>query len=56
VVLDGVEDPQNLGSIIRTAECAGVHGVVIPRHRAAGITAAVARASAGRIHHMLIAQ
>lgn len=56
VVLDGVEDPQNLGSIIRTAECAGVHGVIIPRHRAAGITAAVARASAGAIHHMLIAQ
>ncbi|MGE5455360.1 MAG: 23S rRNA (guanosine(2251)-2'-O)-methyltransferase RlmB, partial [Methylocystaceae bacterium] len=56
VVLDGLEDPQNLGSIIRTAECAGVHGVIIPKHRAAGVTAAVARASAGALEHMLVAQ
>lgn len=56
VVLDGLEDPQNVGSIIRTAECAGVHGVILPRHRAAGVTAAVARASAGAIEHMLVAQ
>jgi len=56
VVLDGLEDPQNVGSIIRTAECAGVHGVILPKHRAAGVTAAVARASAGAIEHMLVAQ
>src|SRR3990170_4991199 len=47
LVLDGVEDPVNLGALIRTAEGAGVHGVIIPRHRAAGLTSAVARASAG---------
>jgi len=56
VVLDSIEDPQNLGSIIRTAECAGVHGVIIPKHRAAGVTAAVSRASAGALEHMLVAQ
>ncbi|MGE5380985.1 MAG: 23S rRNA (guanosine(2251)-2'-O)-methyltransferase RlmB [Methylocystaceae bacterium] len=56
VILDGLEDPQNVGSIIRTAECAGVHGVIIPRHRAAGVTAAVSRASAGALEHMLVAQ
>ncbi|MGI6359303.1 MAG: 23S rRNA (guanosine(2251)-2'-O)-methyltransferase RlmB [Bacillota bacterium] len=52
VMLCGVEDPHNLGSVIRTAEAAGVHGVIIPRHRAAGVTAAVARASAGALVHM----
>ena len=55
LVLDGVEDPVNLGAIIRTAEGAGVHGVIIPRHRAAGVTAAVARASAGAIEHLPVA-
>lgn len=55
LVLDGVEDPVNLGAIIRTAEGAGVHGVIIPRHRAAGLTQAVARASAGAIEHMPVA-
>ncbi|MEA1960935.1 MAG: 23S rRNA (guanosine(2251)-2'-O)-methyltransferase RlmB [Bacillota bacterium] len=54
LILDGIEDPQNLGSIIRTAECAGVHGVILPRHGAAEITAAVVRASAGAVEHMLI--
>jgi 23S rRNA (guanosine2251-2'-O)-methyltransferase len=56
VILDGLEDPQNLGSIIRTAECAGVHGVIIPRHNSAEITAAVAKASAGAVEHMHIIQ
>lgn len=52
VILDGLEDPQNLGSIIRTAECAGVHGIIIPKHNSVAITAAVARASAGAVEHM----
>ncbi len=56
LVLDGIEDPQNLGSIIRTAECAGIDGVVIPRHSSAEITVAVARASAGAVEHMPIAR
>jgi len=55
LVLDGVEDPQNLGAIIRTAEAAGVHGVVLPRHRAAGVTPAVVRSSAGAVEHMAVA-
>jgi 23S rRNA (guanosine2251-2'-O)-methyltransferase len=56
LLLDGVEDPGNLGAIIRSAEAAGVHGVVIPRHRAAGLTPAVAAASAGAIEHVPVAQ
>ncbi|MGI6345140.1 MAG: 23S rRNA (guanosine(2251)-2'-O)-methyltransferase RlmB [Bacillota bacterium] len=52
VMLDGVEDPHNLGSVIRTAEAAGAHGVIIPKHRAVGLTPAVARASAGAIAHL----
>jgi len=48
VVLDGVEDPRNLGAILRTAECAGVDGVFVPERRAAGLTDAVAKAAAGR--------
>lgn len=55
LILDGIEDPQNLGSIIRTAECAGVHGIIIPRHNASEITSAVARASAGAVEHMHMA-
>ncbi len=54
--LDHLEDPQNVGSLLRTAEAAGVTGVVIPSHRAAGITPAVVRASAGAAEHMQIAQ
>ena len=46
VILDGIEDPQNLGAILRTADAAGVHGVIIPERRAVGLTAAVSRASA----------
>ncbi|MGI5912521.1 MAG: 23S rRNA (guanosine(2251)-2'-O)-methyltransferase RlmB [Syntrophomonadaceae bacterium] len=56
LILDGLEDPQNLGSIIRTAECAGVHGIVIPRHGATEVSDAVARASAGAVEHFLIAR
>ena len=56
VVCDGLEDPRNLGAVIRCAECAGAHGVVIPKHRSAGITAAAGKASAGAAEHMLIAR
>jgi 23S rRNA (guanosine2251-2'-O)-methyltransferase len=55
VVLDGIEDPQNLGSILRTAYAAGVHGVVIRERRAAGLTAAVAKASAGAMWYVPVA-
>jgi len=56
VLLDGVEDPHNLGAIIRTALAAGAHGVVIPERRAAGLTDTVARASAGAISHLPVAK
>jgi len=55
-VLDGIEDPHNLGAIIRTAEATGVQGVIIRSRRAAGLTAAVARASAGAIEYMPVAR
>ncbi len=55
-VLDGIEDPQNLGAIIRTAEASGVHGVVIRSRRAAGLTASVARASAGAVEYVPVAR
>lgn len=55
VVLAGVTDPQNLGALLRTAEVAGATGVVLPRHRAAHITPAVAKAAAGAIEHLPIA-
>jgi len=56
VVLDGVEDPRNLGAILRTAECAGVDGVFVPERRAAGLTDAVAKASAGAIEHVPVSR
>ena len=56
VVCDEISDPHNLGAILRTAECAGVHGVVIPRRRSAGLTAVVDKASAGAAEHLLIAR
>lgn len=56
VIADGIEDPQNLGAMIRCAECAGAHGVIIPKRRAAGLTPAVTKASAGAIEHMAIAK
>lgn len=56
IVADGIEDPHNLGAIIRTAECSGVHGIIIPSRRAVGLTAAVDKASAGALEHMLVAK
>ncbi len=56
VVCDGLEDPRNLGAVIRCAECAGAHGVVIPRHHSAGVTAAADKASAGAAEHMPVAR
>jgi 23S rRNA (guanosine2251-2'-O)-methyltransferase len=56
VVLDGVEDPRNLGAILRTAECAGVDGVFVPERRAAGLTDAVAKAAAGAVEHVPVAR
>jgi 23S rRNA (guanosine2251-2'-O)-methyltransferase len=56
LILDTIQNPQNLGSLIRTAESVGVHGVVIPGHRAAEVTPAVVSASAGASEHMLITQ
>ena len=56
VLLDGIQDPHNLGAIIRTADAAGVHGVVIPERRSAGLSAGVARSSAGAVEHMAVAQ
>ena len=56
LLLDGVEDPHNLGSILRVAECAGVHGVVIPRHRAVSVNETVIKVSAGAAAHVLVAK
>lgn len=56
ILLDGIEDPHNLGSIIRTANQAGAHGVIIPKRRAVGLTATVAKASAGAIHYTPVAK
>ncbi len=56
LILDGVEDPQNLGALIRTAEGAGVDGVILPERRAAGLTPAVSAASAGAVEHMSLAR
>jgi 23S rRNA (guanosine2251-2'-O)-methyltransferase len=56
VVLDGVQDPRNLGALIRSAACAGAHGVIIPRDRAVGVTAIVEKASAGAVETVPIAQ
>ncbi len=56
LVLDGIEDPQNLGAILRSADAAGVHGVILPQRRAAAVTAAVGRASAGAVDHVPVAR
>ncbi|MCI9489769.1 23S rRNA (guanosine(2251)-2'-O)-methyltransferase RlmB [Lachnospiraceae bacterium 48-42] len=55
-LLDGIEDPHNLGAIIRTANLAGAHGVIIPKHRAVGLTATVAKASAGALNYTPVAK
>jgi 23S rRNA (guanosine2251-2'-O)-methyltransferase len=56
VVLDGVQDPHNLGALIRSAACAGAHGVIIPRDRAVGVTATVEKTSAGAVETVPVAQ
>lgn len=56
VLLDKVEDPHNLGSVIRVCECAGVHGVIIPKHHACQVNETVAKTSAGALSHMKIAK
>jgi len=56
ILLDGVEDPHNLGSIIRSAECAGAHGVIIPKRRSASVTASACKASAGAVEYMKVAR
>ncbi|MEG1917698.1 MAG: 23S rRNA (guanosine(2251)-2'-O)-methyltransferase RlmB [Oscillospiraceae bacterium] len=56
VVCDEISDPHNLGAIIRTAECAGAHGVIIPKRRSAGLTAIVAKTSAGAVAHVPVAR
>ena len=56
IICDEVSDPRNLGAIIRSAECAGAHGVIIPKRRSAGLTAIVGKASAGAAEHMAIAR
>lgn len=55
-ILDGIEDPHNLGAIIRTANLAGAHGVIIPKHRAVGLTATVAKTSAGALNYTPVAK
>lgn len=56
IILDGIEDPHNLGAILRTADGAGAHGVIIPRHRAVGITDTVAKTSAGAVEYVPVAR
>lgn len=56
VLLDGIEDPRNLGAVIRTAECAGADGVIIPERRAVGLNETVARSSAGALEYMRVAR
>ena len=56
VVCDELSDPHNLGAVIRTAECAGAHGVIVPKRRSAGLTAVVAKTSAGAVSHVPVAR
>ncbi len=56
LILDEIEDPQNLGALIRTAECAGVHGIIVPKHHSAPVGPAAVKASAGATEHMAIAE
>lgn len=56
LICDGIEDPHNLGAIIRSAECMGAHGIIIPKRRSVGLTPVVAKASAGAIEHLPIAR
>ena len=56
ILLDGITDPHNLGAIIRSAECAGAHGIIIPAHRSVGLTPAAVKASAGAVEYIPIAR
>lgn len=56
LLLDEIEDPHNLGSILRTAECTGVHGIIIPKRRAVGLTATVSKTSAGAVEYVPVAR
>src|SRR5699024_4731770 len=56
IILDEIEDPHNLGAILRTADATGVHGVIIPKRRAVGLTETVAKTSAGAIEHIPVAR
>lgn len=56
VLLDGVTDPHNLGAVIRTAECAGVHGIIIPQHRSVGLTPSAVKSSAGAVEYVKVAK
>ncbi len=56
LILDGIEDPHNLGAIIRTAECGGAHGVIIPKRRSAGVTSTVYKSSAGAVEYIPVAR
>ncbi len=56
IILDEIEDPHNLGAIIRTAECAGVHGIIIPKRRSAGLSGTTGKASAGAVEYMAVAR
>ena len=56
IILDGLEDPHNLGAIMRTAECAGAHGIIIPKRRSVSVTETVAKTSAGAVEYMLCAK
>ena len=56
VILDGVTDPRNVGAIIRTAEAAGVHGIILPKRRAAGLSATVSKTAAGALAHVPVAR
>jgi 23S rRNA (guanosine2251-2'-O)-methyltransferase len=56
LILDEIEDPHNLGSILRTADCTGVHGVIIPKRRSVGLTAAVSKTSAGAVEYVPVAR
>ena len=56
VLLDGITDPHNLGAVIRTAECTGVHGIIIPQHRSVGLSPAAVKASAGAVEYVRVAR
>ena len=56
ILLDGITDPHNLGAIIRTAECAGVHGIIVPQHRSVGLSPAAVKSSAGAVEYVKVAR